>query len=171
MAAAPTATKPVILGRVSGVYGVKGWVRVHSYTEPREAILAYRDCALLRDGNWQSVRIAEGKRHGKSLIARFADVGNRDDAAAYVGDDIGVARESLPEAGSGEYYWADLEGLQVVHTDGRMLGTVAYLLATGANDVLVVQGGKEVLVPFIREDVIKDVDLANGVIKVDWEWD
>jgi 16S rRNA processing protein RimM len=166
-----TERKPVILGQVTGLYGVKGWVKVHSYTDPREAILDYKDWALLRDGNWQSVGFAEGKRHGKSIIARFDGVDDRDDAAAYVGDVVGVARESLPATGHGEYYWADLEGLQVIHVDGRTLGKVAYLLATGADDVLVVQGNQEVLIPFVWEEVIKDVDLTNGVIRVDWEWD
>jgi 16S rRNA processing protein RimM len=166
-----TERKPVILGRVTGVYGVKGWIRVHSYTEPREAILDYEDWLLLRDDDWQSVNIVEGKRHGKTVIARIDGVDDRDDAAAYVGNDIGVPRERLPDTGRGEFYWADLEGLQVVHIDGRILGKVAHLLATGANDVLVVKGDQEILIPFVQGEVIKDVDLAAGVINVDWEWD
>lgn len=166
-----TETKPVILGQVTGLYGVKGWVKVHSYTEPREAILDYKDWLLLRDGDWQSVRLVEGKRHGKTVIARLEGVNDRDVAATYVDDDIGVPREQLPDAGRDEFYWADLEGLQVVHQDGRVLGKVAYLLATGANDVLVVKGDQEILIPFVQGEVIKDVDLAAGVINVDWEWD
>jgi 16S rRNA processing protein RimM len=166
-----TESKPVILGRVSGLFGVKGWVKVHSYTEPRAAILDYTNWALLRDGHWQPVRLAEGKRHGKSIIARLAGVDDRDDAAAYVGNDIGVVRESLPEPGPGQYYWMDLEGLEVVRVDGRVLGKVAYLLATGANDVLVVKGNQEILIPYIWQKVVQDVDLAAGVIRVDWEWD
>jgi len=166
-----TETKPVILGQVTGLYGVKGWVKVRSYTEPREAILDYKDWLLLRDGDWQSVRLAEGKRHGKTVIARLEGVNDRDVAATYVDDDIGVPREQLPETARDEFYWADLEGLQVVHSDGRILGKVAYLLATGANDVLVVKGDQEILIPFVQGEVIKDVDLAAGVINVDWEWD
>jgi 16S rRNA processing protein RimM len=167
---------------VSGLYGVKGWIRVHSYTEPREAILDYKDWLLLRDSVRRSVKLAEGKRHGKTVVARIDGVDDRDDAAGYVGDDIAVPRERLPDTGRGEYYWADLEGLQVVNSDGRTLGSVAYLdgrtlgsvaylLATGANDVLVVQGDQEILIPFVQDEVIKDVDLAAGVISVDWEWD
>ena len=166
-----TKTKPVILGQVTGLYGVKGWVKVHSYTEPREAILDYKDWLLLRDGDWQAVRLAEGQRHGKTVIARFEGVNDRDVAATCVDDKIGVPREQLPDTGRDEFYWADLEGLQVVHGDGRILGKVAYLLATGANDVLVVQGNQEILIPFVQGEVIKDVDLAAGVINVDWEWD
>ena len=166
-----TEGKAVILGRVTGLYGVKGWIKVHSYTEPREAILDYKDWLLLRDSGSQAVKLAEGKRHGKTVIARIDGVDDRDAAAGYVGNDISVARQRLPNTGRGEYYWADLEGLKVVHGDGRILGKVAYLLATGANDVLVVQGDQEILIPFVQDEVIKDVDLAAGVISVDWEWD
>jgi 16S rRNA processing protein RimM len=166
-----TERNPVVLGRVAGVYGVKGWIKVHSYTEPREAILDYTDWLLLRKHDQQAVRLAEGKRHGKTIIARFDGVDTRDDAASYVGDDVAVPRERLPDTAQDEFYWADLEGLQVVHSDGRVLGKVAYLLATGANDVLVVEGDHEILIPFVRGRFIKDVDLAAGVISVDWEWD
>ena len=166
-----TEEKAVILGRVTGLYGIKGWIKVHSYTEPREAILDYKDWLLLGDNNRQPVRLAEGKRHGRTVIARIDGVDDRDEAASFVDNDIGVARETLPDTGRGEYYWADLEGLQVVHSDGRVLGEVAYLLATGANDVLVVDGDQEILIPFVQDQVIKDVDLAAGVISVDWEWD
>ena len=92
-------------------------------------------------------------------------------AATLIDCDIAVSRDDLPEAEEGTYYWADLEGLQVVHKDGTVLGTVAYLLETGANDVLVIEGDKERLVPFIADEVILDVDVTNGVIRVDWEWD
>ena len=166
-----TGRKPVILGRVSGLFGVKGWIKVHSHTEPREAILDYRDWLLLRGDESQAVRLAEGKRHGKTVVARLDGVDDRDVAAGYVGAAIAVPREQLPATGQGEYYWADLEGMQVVHRDGRVLGTVDYLLATGANDVLVVRGDEEILIPFVRDEVIKDVDFAKGVISVDWEWE
>ena len=166
-----TERKPVILGRVSGLFGVKGWIKVHSHTEPREAILDYRDWLLLRGDDSQAVRLAEGRRHGKTIVVRLDGVDDRDVAAGYVGAAIAVSREQLPATGQDEYYWADLEGLQVVHRDGRTLGTVAYLLATGANDVLVVRGDEEILIPFVRDDVIKDVDFATGIISVDWEWD
>jgi 16S rRNA processing protein RimM len=151
-----TARNPVVLGRVTGLHGVKGWIKVHSYTEPREAILDYKDWLLLRENDQQAVKLAEGRRHGKTIIARFDGVDDRDDAAGYVGDDIAVPRERMPDTTGDE---------------GRVLGKVAYLLATGANDVLVVDGDQEILIPFVRDRFIKDVDLAAGVISVDWEWD
>ena len=161
----------VVLGRISGVFGVKGWIKVHSFTEPREAILNYKSW-LLEDGNgWQRASLEEGGKHGKTVIARLEGITDRERAAEYVGINIAVSRKDMPKLETGEYYWADLEGLRVVNKDGHELGKVNYLLATGANDVLVVQGDQEVLIPFLQGDVIKNVDLAGGVISVDWEWD
>jgi len=163
--------QPVILGRVVGLFGVRGWVKVHSYTEPREALLEYRGWLLGRDGDWQPVEVAEGRQHGKGIVVRLQGIEDRDAAAELLGSEIGVDRDALPEAEDGRYYWADLEGLTVVHRDGTELGKVAYLMATGANDVLVVDGPDERLIPFVPGTVILDVDLAAGVIRVDWEWD
>ena len=161
----------VVLGRIAGVFGVKGWVKVFSHTEPREGILKYQNWLLKRGDSWQAVTVEDGKPHGKSVIAKLADVEDRDAAADLLDTDIAVSREDMPATQAGEYYWADLEGLQVVHRDGRSLGKVAYLMATGANDVLVVDGDGESLIPFVMGEVILDVDLALGQISVDWEWD
>ena len=166
-----TERKPVILGRVTGLYGVRGWVKVRSYTEPREAILDYRQCLIGHRGSWQQAEIAEGKKHGKTVIVRIDDTADRDAAAELVGQEIAVDRGELPATADGEYYWADLEGLGVEHKDGRAIGKVAYMMATGANDVMVVQGDSEILIPFLPGEVILDVDLAAGRIRVDWEWD
>lgn len=163
--------QPVILGRIVGLFGVRGWVKVHSYTEPREAVLDYRDWLLSREGAWEPIEVAEGRQHGKGIVVRLQGIEDRDAAAELLGSEIGVDRDTLPEAGDGQYYWADLEGLTVVRKDGTELGKVAYLMATGANDVLVVDGPVERLIPFVPETVILDVDLAAGVIRVDWEWD
>jgi 16S rRNA processing protein RimM len=167
--------EPVILGRVSGLYGVRGWVRVFSYTEPREALLGYRSWMLATAGGWTERTVTEGRKQGKSLVVRLSGTDDREAAAEWIGADIAVAREKLPPAGKGEFYWADLEGLQVRHRDGRVLGRVAHMLATGANDVMVVQGEcepkHEILIPFVPDLYVLRVDVAEGVIDVDWEWD
>ncbi len=124
-----------------------------------------------KKGDWQATAVSEGKRHGKAVIAHIEGVDDRDEAAQLVDCEIAVAREAMPAAGDGSYYWADLEGLRVVHRDGTELGHVAYLMETGANDVLVIQGEKERLIPFILDKVVLGVDLDEGVINVDWEWD
>ena len=159
------------MGRIVGLFGIKGWVKVYSYTEPREALLDYDGWLLGRDDRWEPVELAEGKRHGKSVIARLRHVEDRDTAAAIVGSEIGIERGRLPEPEDGHYYWADLEGMTVRHKDGSDIGKVAYVMATGANDVLVTEGPDERLIPFVQERVVVDVDLAEGVITVDWEWD
>ena len=142
-----------------------------SYTQPREAILDYDRCLLQNKGQWQALPVAEGKRHGKSVIVHFEGVDDPDQAAELVGCDIAIGRDELPQVAKGSYYWADLEGMQVVHRDGTDLGRVAYLMETGSNDVLVTEGERERLIPFVAEKVILDVDFAKGVISVDWEWD
>lgn len=142
-----------------------------SYTRPRESILDYDRWFLNKTGEWQAASLAEGKRHGKSVIALLEGVHDRDQAADLVGCDIAIARGELPDAADGSYYWADLEGMRVVHRDGTELGRVAYLMETGTNDVLVTEGERERLIPFIAEKVILDVDFDKGVISVDWEWD
>ena len=164
-------TQPVVLGRISGLFGVRGWVKVYSYTDPREAVLDYDRWLLSSNDGWQEATVAEGQRHGKTIIARLDGYVDRDQATSLVGTEIGVPREALPETGKDVFYWSDLEGLRVVHRDGSELGKVAYLLETGANDVMVVKGEQERLIPFVMDKVVIGVDLDKGEIEVDWEWD
>jgi len=166
-----TGSRRVLLGRIVGLFGVRGWVKVFSYTDPRDAILHYNHWLVSRDGDWKRLAIAEGKCHGKAVIVRMDGVHDRDAAAELIGCDVAVRRDELPDTAEGSYYWADLEGMRVVDRRGKELGTVAYLLATGANDVLVTEGDGERLIPFIPDQVILDVDTASGIIRVDWEWD
>ena len=161
----------VILGRVSGVYGVSGWVKLYSYTDPRTAIFDYRECLLKSPGGVTPVRIGAGKMHGKGLVACFEGTSDRDAAAALIDAELAVPRQALPELGEGHFYWADLQGLEVLHKDGSTLGTVDYMLETGANDVIVVRGKKEILIPYLWGSVVLDVDIENGRMMVDWEWD
>ena len=163
--------EPVVLGRISGFFGVRGWVKVYSYTKPRDAVLQYRRWLLSCNDEWEPVTVGEGRRHGKTIIVRIDGIDDRDAAAALIGCDIGVDRDELPETGAGQYYWSDLEGLLVIRQDGTEIGRVAYLLETGANDVMVIEGEQEILVPFVKDEVVLDVDLEGGVIRVDWEWD
>jgi len=155
----------VVLGRITGVYGVRGWVRIFSDTEPRENILRYSPWYV--DG--EPRKVAEGRRHGKGLVARLQGCDDRDQAAALVGREIAIRRDQLPPPSADEFYWADLEGLRVETLDGVALGEVSHLFATGANDVLVVRGERERLLPFVWGPVIADVDFGAGLIRVDWD--
>lgn len=169
--------RTVTLGRISGLFGIRGWVKVFSYTEPREALLEYKEWLLGEPGSWTPVAVAEAKTHGQGLVARLAGTEDRDAAARYIGADVAVPRDRLPETEQDEYYWADLEGLEVRHRDGRVLGHVGRMLATGAHDVMAVRradpegGDREILIPFVPGEFVLAVDLDNGVIDVDWEWD
>jgi len=146
-------------------------VKVFSYTEPREAVLQYKGLLLGRNGDWQPIKVAEGQRHGKTVILRLEGVDDRDQAAALIGTEIGAMRSELPEPEDGHYYWLDLIGLKVVHRDGTELGTIKDMLETGANDVMVVEGEQERLIPFIKGRIVINVDLHEKQVDVDWEWD
>ena len=171
---AATDPRGIVLGRISGLYGVRGWVRIFSYTEPREALLDYEEWLVGGPGAWTPVAVAEARTHGRTLVARLAGTEDRDAAAAWVGADVAVPRERLPATDEGEYYWADLEGLEVRHRNGRVLGRVSRMLATGAHDVMAIRPegrDREILVPFVPGEFVLAVDLDRGVIDVDWEWD
>jgi len=160
----------LVLGRVAGAYGVRGWLRVYSYTEPRAAILDYGPWHLGRGGDWRPVARRGGRVHGRGLIAAIEGCTDRDAAQALVGLDIGVPLDRLPPLPEGEYYTHQLVGLEVVNRGGQCLGVVDRLLPTGAHDVLVVAGERERLIPFAAP-VLEAVDLAAGRIRVDWEAD
>lgn len=159
----------VIVGRVSGLFGVRGWLKIYSYTEPRENIVEYRPWLLNTGGQWRTIEVESGRAHGKGVVVKFVGYDDRDAAALLVGHDIAVTRGQLGEPDAGEYYWADLEGLKVITLEGVDLGVVDHLFATGANDVVVVRGERERLLPFVRGDVIRNIDLRRGVMEVDWD--
>ncbi|HFD92374.1 MAG TPA: ribosome maturation factor RimM [Gammaproteobacteria bacterium] len=164
-----TDREHVVVGRVSGIYGVKGWVKVFSYTEPRENILKYSPWMVCRGGQWRPLALKMGRRQGSGIIAHLEGYDDRDQARALMGADIAVRRDQLADAGPGEYYWVDLIGLRVKTLQGEDLGRVDHLLETGANDVLVVRGKEEILIPYVRDDVVTGIDLEAGVMTVDWE--
>lgn len=170
-----TPEQVLVVGRIVSVHGVKGWVKVYSYTDPMENIFDYQPWHLLEDGVWKPVKLTGKRRQGKGLVAGLDGVTDRDQAQRLIGRDIGVPRELLPESGEGEYYWRDLIGLRVKLDDGRDLGRVAAMMETGANDVLVVRGDgdsldrRERLVPWIPDQVILDVALERGEMRVDWD--
>ncbi len=160
----------VTLGRISGVHGVQGWVRVHSDTSPRENIVDYSPWHLVREGRRESWKVKSGRRQGKAVVAKLEGCNDRDAAEELVGALISIPRSALPDTTvPGEYYWADLVGLRVETVDGVELGRIEQLFETGSNDVIVVQGDKERLVPYIWEQVVREVDLEAGVMRVDWD--
>ncbi len=158
----------LMLGRIIGLFGVRGWIKVHSDTRPREGILTYSPWRLQLHGQWREMALVEGRRQGPGVVARLEGVTDRDQAAALVGATIAVRIEQLPALRQGEHYWAELEGLKVVNREGVELGAVSHLFETGANDVMVVKGDRERLIPFTRH-VVDEVDIKAGWIRVDWD--
>ncbi len=161
----------ILVGRISCVHGLRGWVKVYSYTDPRENIVSYSPWQLKTNNDWVNYHVVTGRRHGKSVIVKLATVEDRDDAENLRGAEIAIWRDQLANVSGEEYYWTDLEGLEVVTTEGISLGRVDHLMETGANDVLVVKGDRERLIPFIRSDVIVAVRWESGVIEVAWDPD
>jgi len=167
------AGKLILLGRIVGLFGVDGWVKVESYTEPRASIFRYRPWLLsLPGGGSTQIDGAHGRVQGKGLVAALPQVADRDAAALLVGAEIRVPRARLPKPRSGEYYWADLEGLDVVNEEGVAFGRVSHLFSTGANDVLVVRDGeRERMIPFVLDRFVTDVDLDRRRMTVAWDAD
>lgn len=161
--------KVVPLGYVSGTYGLQGWIKVHSWTSPREAILGYRP--WLFGAEQQAVEVIEGRAQGKTIVARLPGINDAEQAQAWVGKEIAVPRAQLPEPAGQQWYWADLIGLEVVNTGGERLGRIEKMMETGANDVMVVAGEREMLLPFVPGVYVKSVDLEAGRVVVDWQQD
>lgn len=165
----------VTVGRITAVYGVRGWVKVHSFTDPMDNILQFQQWWLQGEKGWEPLTIDGGKRHGKGLIVHIKDVDDRDVAARFCQRDVAISRGEMPTLQEGEYYWHQLEGLRVVSQFGGAeydFGNVVRLMETGANDVLVVRGGadgRERLIPYIPGEYVTDIDLEAGVLTVDWD--
>ncbi len=161
----------ILLGRVAGALGLRGEVKLESWTEPRDAIFRYQPWTL-RDaqGREREISGVQGRESGKHVVATFPEVADRDAADALRGLEIYVPRSVLPPARPGEFYWTDLEGLRVVSVDGADFGTVSHLFSTGANDVLVARDAeRERMIPFVQPQYVTAIDIEAGVITVDWD--
>ena len=157
----------VVMGRVAGAFAVKGWIKLQVFTERPGGLLDYPVWWLDRSGEWTTAELEQGAVHGTALVAKLKGIEDREQAAALRGCQVAVPRAALPAGADGEYYWADLQGLRVANLQGEPLGVVAGLLKTGANQVLVVRGERERLIPFV-DAVVKSVDLERGELVVDW---
>ena len=169
-----------VLGKVSGFYGVRGWVKLYSYTDPRENIIKYSSLKIKLNGQWQEIILDTGKAHGKGVVAHFVGYDTREAVAALVGSELAVQRSDFKATTKDEFFWADLIGLKVINLEGVVLGSVSRLLETSANDVLVIKAAEtnveakvpdEILIPFVLQHYIKSVDLKKGDIIVDWPVD
>lgn len=156
------------MGKICGLFGVRGWVKIHSYASPIENILRYSPWQVRVGDAWKTLEVTGGRRHGKGVVAHFDGYDDRDGVRELVGADVAVERAQLGAPGENEYFWADLIGATVVNRDGVELGRVDHLIETGANDVLVVHGRRETLIPFVIGRYVMEVDLTRERIVVDW---
>ncbi|MDG5498255.1 ribosome maturation factor RimM [Marinobacter sp. BGYM27] len=169
------SSQETVIGRITSVFGVKGWLKVYSFTDPIEGIMNYPHWRINQNGKQVSVEVEESRRHGPGIVVRLKGVNDRDLARTFCGFDILVSRDSFPELPEGEYYWHQLEGLRVETPDGQLLGVVKQLLETGSNDVLVVKpvagslDDRERLLPYRPDEVITKVDVDAGLIVADWD--
>jgi 16S rRNA processing protein RimM len=159
------------VGKISGVFGVKGWIKVFSYTEPRENILSYKHWLLKKGSQDSSVKVISGQLQGKNVVAQIEGVTDRDKALLLMGWEVYITHDQLPALAKGEYYWTDLIGLDVENLEGIQLGKVDSLFETGANDILLVKGERERALPFIKEQTVVSIDVAERKIVVDWDAD
>ena len=168
--------KDVTLGKVGAVYGIKGWLKIHSFTDDQEAILDYFPWSLKLGNKIQSVEITDWRKHNNGLVVKVAGIDDRDVAQKLVGSEIFVSEDALSDLPEGEFYWRDLIGMTVVTDKGYDLGQVSDIMETGANDVLVVKanlkdgfGKKERLIPYLMDQVILSISTENKQICVDWD--
>ena len=163
----------LILGRINGVFGIKGWLKVLSFTRPKENIFNYEALLLGNDGQWQQVEIEASQKRGDRLMLKLAGIDTPEAARLYLGCDLGIEQAQLPDLPEGQYYWHQLIGLTVENLVGQRLGQVTDIRETGANDVLVVgtqnNDKRKILIPLVMDIYVKQVDLDAGLIQVDWE--
>jgi 16S rRNA processing protein RimM len=166
----------VVLGKIVSVHGVKGDVKVYSFTDPIDNVLDYPRWTLKRDNEVKQVELVSGRLQGKVVVAKLKGLDDREVARSFAGFEILVPRSELPELAPGEFYWSQLVGLKVIDQVGQLLGTIDQLFETGANDVMVVKpcadslDQRERLLPYTEQCVLS-IDLAAGEMQVDWDAD
>jgi len=163
-------SRRVVLGQVGGAFGVQGWVRIQSYTDPPTNILKFGRWQLGRAGQWREVEVEDGKMTAKGVLAKLAGVETPEEARLVTGSEIAVERDQLPAAAPGEYYWSDLEGLAAFGQNGQSLGRIEEFRATPAGTVVVIRGERQHWVPFVKERIVS-VDLDAGRVVFDWASD
>ena len=167
----------VVVGKLLGAFGIKGWIKLYSHTRPMENIKQYNPLWLKKAGEWQQIHIEGVQRHGKGLVAKLKGCDTPEQVPAFSGCELAVKRGQLPELAKDDFYWSDLIDLRVYTREGVCLGRIDSVFETGANDVLSVVStessldDRDRLVPYLWQDVVLNVDLSAGSMVVDWDAD
>lgn len=159
----------VVLGKIAGTFGVQGWVKVSSYTEPLDNVLNYPVWQLRRGADWSAIKVTAGRVTGKGVLAKLEGIATPEDARVLVGTEVGVWRHELPPTQSGQYYLSDLEGMAVINAEGESLGKIDHFRSTPSATVVVIrsEGRPEQWVPFVKERIV-NIDVAAGRVTLDW---
>lgn len=167
--------QPVIIGKTGSTYGVRGWLKILSFTEEADRIFDYQPWFIQHNDHWQPVDIQDWKHHQTHFLIKIKNIDQKESAQQLVNRQITVEASQLPTLDEGEYYWRDLIGCEVITVSGDLIGTVTSMMATNANDVMVVkmrlQDKKESLIPFLYGQVVKKVDRVMQQIEVNWDPD
>ncbi|MGL4475360.1 MAG: ribosome maturation factor RimM [Shewanella sp.] len=170
--------QPIVLGKIGACFGVKGWMKITSYTDSVEGIFDYSPLLLMQQGEWREVKVVQWRLQGKAVVALLEGINTREEAQALTHSEIAIMPEQMNSLPENEFYWRELIGCTVTNTKGYNMGTVDQILETGSNDVLMVKanakdafGKAERLIPFVTEQFILEVDVAAKQITVDWDPD
>jgi len=169
-----TAEGFIPVGKIAGVFGVKGWMKVFSFTQPRKNILSYSPLYLLTKGQWVEAKVASGRVQGKGIVIALENVTEPDQVLPLIGTELAIKQHQLKPTEQDEFYWSDLTGLNVINLHDESLGQVDSLVETGAHDVLLVKdkvNKTQRLIPFVMGEIVDEVNLDSGFIRVDWELD
>lgn len=161
----------IVVGRFGRVHGIKGLITVHSFTDPKTAIMGYLPWHISKGKGQMPIKISQVKEQNQLILASIEGVDDRDKATRYTNVDIVILRSNLPKLGEHEYYWHELIGMHVMNKALEDLGVVTEMLATGSNDVLVVEGKNRYLIPYLPGQFIEKIDSKARIIRVDWDKD
>lgn len=167
--------QPLVVGRITSVYGVKGWVKLYSHTDPIEGIFKYSRWWLKTSKGWRPIELNQGRLQGRGLVTAVKGYSDRDQVKEICGSDVYIDAQELPKLDEGDYYWSQIEGLKVTTKEGIFLGEVKQLMETGANDVLVVRAcegshdREERLIPYVPDMYVLNINLEQQSMLVDWD--
>ena len=165
--------KKIYLGKITGVHGIKGWLKIQSFSSPPENILNYPLWIISNRGQEGFYSVEQGRKHSNKIIVNLEKIDDRTKAESLINSKIKIRRSELPILSNESHYWSDLEGLSVLNSEEKLIGIVDSLIETGANDVMVVNTTKDkrILIPFVMHEIIKEVSIELNYVKVDWQID
>ena len=162
--------KKIYLGKITGAHGIKGWLKIQSFSSPPENILNYPSWIINNQGEEDFYSIEQGRKQNNKIVVKLEKIDDRNTAESLINSKIQILRSDLPKLSNENYYWSDLVGLSVLNSEEKVIGKIESLIETGANDVMVIITLKDerILIPFVMHEIIKEVSVEQNYIKIDW---